>query len=177
MNIAVLIATLGRGGAEGVVCRLANEWVHAGHQMTIVTYVNRGATSALFLDPRVNVTQLSLILQKSSDVPAPSIPPIRQALRRLCKIRSLIRLLAPDAVAAFTTKINIIAIAATRGLGIPVVVSERSHPEAFGTGHIRSAARSLFYPFADAIVAQSTSLAKAFDRVTGKTLDAIVIQN
>lgn len=155
MNIAVLIATLGRGGAAGVVCRLANEWVHAGHRITIVTYENKGETSAFFLDPRVNVTQLSLILQKSFEVPAPSIPPIRQALRRLCKIKSLIKRLAPDAVAAFTTMINIIAIAATRGLGIPVVVSERSHPEAFGTGRIKSAARSLWSPFADAIVVQS----------------------
>ncbi len=49
---------------------------------------------------------------------------------RLLAIRSLIRRLRPDIVLSFLTKINVLTLAAARGLGVPVVISERNNPHA-----------------------------------------------
>jgi glycosyltransferase involved in cell wall biosynthesis len=53
---------------------------------------------------------------------------------------------------------NILTILATRGLGLPVVVSERIHPAHHDIGIVRSLARRCAYPCADAIVVPSAGI-------------------
>jgi glycosyltransferase involved in cell wall biosynthesis len=80
-------------------------------------------------------------------------------LRRLAHIRAALKAFAPDVVVAFTTEANIVALLAARGLGVPVVISERNQPERPGLGRFTPLARRLTYPLAAAIVVQTEAIA------------------
>src|SRR5690606_2619394 len=68
---------------------------------------------------------------------------------RLRALRSLIREKAPDVVVSFLTNVNVAAILATRGLGVPLIVCERTNPVVErSTGKVWRALRGLFYLFA-----------------------------
>lgn len=57
------------------------------------------------------------------------------------------------------TEANVVALWAARGLGVPVVISERNQPERPGLGRLRQTARRLSYPLASAMVVQTSAIA------------------
>src|SRR3546814_20340937 len=78
------------------------------------------------------------------------------AWQRLRALRALIREKAPDVVVSFLTNVNIAAILATRGLGVPLIVCERTNPVAErSTGRVWRTLRKLFYPRADRVTVQA----------------------
>jgi glycosyltransferase involved in cell wall biosynthesis len=62
-------------------------------------------------------------------------------------------------VVAFMTEANVVTLLGARGLGIPVIVSERNQPERPGLGPFHKLARRLTYPSASALVVQSKDIA------------------
>ena len=121
MNITLVISGLTAGGAERIMISLANHWVEQGQAVTLITF---GAGPPYYpLDDRVALRQLDL----------PSYGrPLHRALtstaRRILGLRKAIRASRPDIVISFLGKINALTVMATRGLGVPVVVSERNNP-------------------------------------------------
>ena len=154
VRIVFVIPSLGAGGAERVASLLANEWSSHGHDVTVATFDNPGTEPFFALNPNVSLRELA----------APADPrgvwgKLGTNFARVSRLRSLLRELHPDVIVAFMTEANVIALWASQGLGIPIVISERNQPDRPGLGTIHRLARRLTYPKASAIVVQTDAIA------------------
>jgi glycosyltransferase involved in cell wall biosynthesis len=70
-------------------------------------------------------------------------------------LRRAIREATPDVVISFLTKVNVMTLLATRGLNIPVVVSERNNPLRQPMDPVWLRLRDRLYPRAARLVAQT----------------------
>jgi glycosyltransferase involved in cell wall biosynthesis len=162
-KIVIVVGALTWGGAERVATTMANAWAREGREVWLVaTYLgckvvdyslHRGV-SVVFLSERMRVR-----------------PSLRgfAAVRKAFALRSLIRSIAPDAVVSFLTNVNVLAILALTGLGLPLIVSERTDPAGDVDLHwLFRLARGLSYRHADALVVQTSAAAKRWaERLPG----------
>ena len=157
MRLTLVISQLGAGGAERVLSTMASHWADRGHHVTLLTLW--GPDSDFYpLSPAVK--RVPLRLARSS----PNLrETARMSWRRLRALRAEIRPARPDVVISFMDTINILTLVATRGLSIPVVVSERTDPAQHRIGALRSWARRRTYGWADAIVVPSRGAARWVD--------------
>lgn len=147
-RIVFFVSSMQGGGAECVAALLCNAWAARGHAVTLVpTYSGRGGCSYP-LAPNVQLTYLADRVGTTRRSPWTLI-------RRLAAMRAMIRAQAPDAVVAFLPPVNVAAILAASGLGVPVVVSERIYPPALPLGPVWHLLRRVTYPRAAAVVVQT----------------------
>lgn len=119
MKIALVISSVGGGGAERVMANLANAWAREGIEITLITLAS--CTQDVYaLDDAVERVGLDLTGHSSSLIQAL----IRNAIR-VRRLRSALRACRPDVVISFMTTTNLMTILACRGLTCPVLVSER----------------------------------------------------
>ena len=154
MRIALISPTLSGGGAERVASVLSNEWVNKGKSVTLITFEAPGTEPGYALDPRVLLRQIDGLNRDAGLAGR-----VSTNLRRLVRLRRILKEMDADVVVAFTTEANVVTLLATRGLGIPSIVSERNQPNRPGLGRFSRAARRLAYPFASGIVMQTHELA------------------
>lgn len=170
MRVAFILSGLGPGGAERVVSLIASGWVEAGHDCTIITFDRLDDPIYHPVCPRVALVRLNL--------PAEQRDWSRRAghtLRRTVALRRAIRDSRPDLVISFLTKINALALIASLGLRVPVVVSERNNPRRQAAHPAWNLLLGLLYRRAGAIVMQSRASLDCLPRsVRGK---AVVIPN
>src|SRR3546814_19980978 len=93
-------------------------------------------------------------------------------------IRRLVRDTNPDVIISFLTNENVVVLFATRGLGVPVVVCERTNP-AFSSsaGPFLQRLRRLSYPWADSVVLQSQDSLAAFQQMVPRLQNLDVVHN
>ena len=154
LRIGFVIPSLGPGGAERVASLLANDWAAQGHEVTLATFEMPGAERFFALNNQVEVHGLA-----ASDPSCGVVARLMKNSARVRRLRSLLRELKPDAVVAFMTEANVVAVWACQGLDVPVVISERNQPDRPGLGITHKLARRLSYPFARAIVVQTRAIA------------------
>jgi len=154
-RIACIVAGLGPGGAERVLSTLAGEWAGRGHAVSLVTIADQ---SSDFFPLPASVDRIGIGMAAAS----PSwVRAIGANARRLGAIRRTVRAIEPDVVVAFGDQTNVLAILATRRLGVPLVISERSMPGVHRIGALWNALRRAAYPRADRLVVQ-TEVARAW---------------
>ena len=154
MRIAFVIPNLGPGGAERVASLLCNDWVGQGHEVVLLTFEEEGAEPFFPLDPRITLRPLA-----AAELSRGLAEMFSKNFARISRLRASLRELRPDAVVAFMTEANVVALSAARGLGMPVVISERNQPDRPGLGLVHKIARRLTYPLASAIVVQTEGIA------------------
>lgn len=146
-RIVATIGTMGAGGAERVLSLLANGWAARGDRVTLITLDDAPSFYAL----HESVERLGLGMTGASRGP---LRRVYAVARRASALRAAVAKARPDVCLTFIDRHNVLVLVATRGLGVPVVVSERIHP-----GHLDppgwSMMRQLAYRSADAIVAQT----------------------
>lgn len=156
MRLVFVIAALDCGGAQRVASLLCSAWARRGERVAILTYED-GRTPPFFpLEPSIEVVPLSLLGSSGG---------LGAAARNLGRVRTLRRAIAsrnPDVVVSFLDTTNVLTLLATRGLGIPVVVSERIDPRFWEIGTAWSLLRRITYPFADRVVVQTRGAASRF---------------
>jgi glycosyltransferase involved in cell wall biosynthesis len=154
MRLTLVIPSMERGGAERVMSILASSWAEKGHEVTLLT-LKREVKTAHELHPGVKLRNLGLAGE-------PATSSLSAAFRQVARIRALrraIRESQPDVVISFMERTNVLTLVATRGLGAPVIVSERVDPRHYDIGRLWNGLRSLTYRWAAALVCQSrTSL-------------------
>jgi glycosyltransferase involved in cell wall biosynthesis len=123
-----------------------------GREVTILTTHDGGRAPDYALEPGVQVR---------------SVDPRRRGLgQQIGVVRRLRREIAagrPDAVVSFLNYTNILVLAATRGLGVPVIVSERLDPSVVDIGPLWSRLRLWTYRWTDVLVAQTPTAARRYE--------------
>lgn len=143
------------GGAERVAALLCNRWAREGHHVTIVpTFSGRGGCSYP-LDAGVHVDYLADRVGVRSKNKATA-----NRFRRFFALRRVVRMARADVVVSFLAQVNIVTLLATRGLPIPVVVSERVFPPRVPMPLFWRLLRRLTYRWADRVVAQTRGTAQ-----------------
>ncbi|TAL85166.1 MAG: glycosyltransferase family 4 protein [Candidimonas sp.] len=159
MKIAFLVSSMHAGGAERVAATLANAWSARGEVVTLVpTYTKKGSCFYPVSD-RVELVWLADRI-KRLHVPGPA------GFKKWFTLRRLIREKNPDLIVSFLTNVNVVALLSTRGLGIPIIVCERSNP-AFSrnVGWVLRLLRKITYRFADLVTVQAEASVAPFKRM------------
>lgn len=124
-RLVFVLAGLGAGGAERVVALISGEFARQGHEVAVISFDALGDSVYHQFEERVDVVQLGVPAGGGSFVRG-----IVQSAKRVAALRRYLKRQRPDAVCSFLTKINVISVAAARGLDIPVLISERNNPAA-----------------------------------------------
>ncbi len=165
-RLTLVISSLMGGGAERVLSILANGWVSRGTEVTLATLDDRAPFYAL--NPRIARRPLGV-----AGISANSLAAIWNNLRRVGALRRAIRQSRPDAVVSFGDATNVLTLLSTRGLLIPIVVSERSDPAFCPIGNVFGILRRWLYPLADAVVVQSEEARSFFSTAIQARTDVI----
>jgi glycosyltransferase involved in cell wall biosynthesis len=149
VRIAFILAALDAGGAERIIDLLSRAALAQGWDVTIVTFDRPADPIFHPYDARVRLRRLAL--------PVAAKGPARLFLmmRRVRALRRLLREERFDVAVSFLTKINVLALLARIGTGIPVIVSERNNPLRQRSGAVWRILLDRLYPTAAAIVMQT----------------------
>ena len=142
-SIVMVLSGLAAGGTEHVVNMLATTWSRGGHHVTVISPDNPDTPSYYGYPEGILLVRLG--------VPSRREFPLRAFLstgRRLARLRKAIKAAEPDIVLSFLTRMNVLTLLATRGLEIPVIVSERNNPAVQKVGFLWNWLRAKLYPLA-----------------------------
>lgn len=157
MRVTLIIHSLYSGGAERVMSILTNYWAAKGWDITLLTFCSPTDSPFYDLDRAITYCPLN-INQDSSGL----LSALTHNWHRLRVLRSAIVHSRPDVVISFMTTTNILVLLATRGLKIPILVSERNDLEAYHPGGYWELLRRWTYQFADRIIVQTAKAAAYF---------------
>jgi glycosyltransferase involved in cell wall biosynthesis len=170
MRLLFLVSSMHGGGAERVAATLANAWARRGDEVVLVScYSGRGRCDQQ-LDPGVRLEWLADRMRG---------PAWWRPASKLLALRRLAREFQPDRVLSFLTNVNVTALLALRGLGLPVVVSERTDPAHGDYALERSLRllRRLAYPWARRVVVQTRQSVPHLRQVAPGVARVAVIPN
>lgn len=156
-HIALVISSLGAGGAERVLTILAAAWVDRGYRVTVLMLAGTDEPVHWPLDARVELRALGL-LRVSRHV----WQRLRNSWSRVRVLRRAIVATRPDMIVAFMDTANILTLAATLRLRIPVVVAEHNDPYHERLPRRLAIARRLLYRRAAAITVLTERAARYF---------------
>lgn len=170
MKILLLTSSMSLGGAERVACRLANGWTSRGDQVVLMpTFSGRG-DCFYEVSPDVRIVYLA-------DRVSSRAKTLVNQIARLAALRRFIASERPDIVVSFLPNVNAAAVIASAGLGIPIVVCERTDPFARTKEYWLHRVFRFAYPFAKVLMVQTRAVASKF-AASNRLLRLIwVIQN
>jgi GalNAc-alpha-(1->4)-GalNAc-alpha-(1->3)-diNAcBac-PP-undecaprenol alpha-1,4-N-acetyl-D-galactosaminyltransferase len=157
VRLTLIVSSLRSGGAERVMAVLADHWARSGRDVTLLTFMPPDETPFFPLDPRVRLVRLDL------DRPSRTVVDgIGANLWRARALRRAVRDSRPDVVLSFMDRTNVLTLAATLGLGIPIVVQEHNDPAEERLSRSWTILRDLTYRRAASVVALSTTALSYF---------------
>lgn len=167
MRLTLVISSLDGGGAERVLCVLANCWVDCGHAVTLITL---SAEPAFYhLDGRVRRIGVGV-----DSVSRNLCEALGANTRKLRALRKAIAESRPDIVVSFLDTTNILTILSTAGMHLSVVVSERIDPfHNSELAWIWRTLRGVTYPFAARVIVQTKSVLERMKPMLGEKVTAI----
>jgi GalNAc-alpha-(1->4)-GalNAc-alpha-(1->3)-diNAcBac-PP-undecaprenol alpha-1,4-N-acetyl-D-galactosaminyltransferase len=168
MRVTFAIPSLGSGGAERVLTILANTWASKGWEVTIIT-LNKPAWESFYeVDGRICWIRLGLLIEAANPLAG-----LWNNVQRVRALRKAIRQSNPQVVISFINTMNVLVLAAARGLDIPVIISERSDPVKHPINAAWNGLRQWTYPWASYMVAQSRPAQGFFKPVLGEKIGII----
>jgi glycosyltransferase involved in cell wall biosynthesis len=189
MRVTLVISTLRGGGAERVVSNMANYWARKGWPVTVLTITHGDEPPYYELDAQVVHRDMKFSRSEQPAIPnAGALRALKDIfddcsplerrvlipeLSMISALREAIIDTQPQFVISFINLTNVRVLLATKGLGLPVIVSERADPyrDPLPEGAMRL--RSRVYPMAKYLVAQTTEAADYFTSDVGDRRRAI----
>ena len=156
-RLALVIANLGWGGAQKVLTAMANHWAAQGCEVTLISVDARRADCYFPPMPQVRLVYLGAAAPSATSARA-----LFQNARRVVLLRRAVRAARAEAVISFLSATNVLTVLATRGLGVPVIVSERGDPDRASLPRAWRYARAVTYRLADSLVAQTEAALARF---------------
>lgn len=167
----MVTGSLEAGGAERILAEMANYWNSNGWRITLATWTGPSSEDFYDLDPGVRRVWLDVEAANSS-LPAK----LWAYCRRILKLRAMLARARPDAVLSFIDTSNVMTLLACMGLGLRVIVSERSNGDSSARiSWMWRASRIATYWRAAAVVAQTPDAARWIAEHCG--VKAIAIPN
>jgi glycosyltransferase involved in cell wall biosynthesis len=148
-RVAFILAGLGAGGAERVIAEVSERFVLDGADVSVIAFDRPDEPTFHRFHPRVRLIRLGLP-SRGGRFAAPA-----RALNRAARLRQILRAGRFDVAISFLTKINALALLASIGLRLPVIVSERNNPLRQPHHRLWQTAVNLLYRRARAIVIQT----------------------
>jgi glycosyltransferase involved in cell wall biosynthesis len=160
IHVAFLVNDLLDGGAGRVTAVLANGLLERGYQVSVLTTDDGTASDNYKLKVGIRRVHLGLrcVSRKFGEA-------LVRNLRRAMVLRRTLKECPPTVVISFIDVTNVLSILATRGLNIPVIVSERTDPNLRSLPAGWEVLRSICYPAADAVVCQTQRAVEYFPKV------------
>ncbi len=149
---------MGSGGAERVITLLANRMIENGESIEVLTY--RRARLFFPLDKRVKVHSVC------EECSSSSLPARVKWMRRHIKENA-------DCFISFLAPYNMLALVATRGLKVEVIVADRNDPRFVPEKKPVRFMRDFLYRFADKVVCQTDSNKAYFEKSIGQKCSVI----
>lgn len=168
-RVAIIILSLTKGGAERVVCNMANEYLSDKYEVHIISLMK--AKPAYELDSSVKLSFVDDSEKEYLEGMMKRFP------RRRKKCFKLLEEINPDIVLSFLPEPNFIATSLRKKLGIPVIISVRNDPAREYGSKMRNILMRRFYPKADGYVFQTENAKKYFSFSKHIIDDAVVIPN
>jgi GalNAc-alpha-(1->4)-GalNAc-alpha-(1->3)-diNAcBac-PP-undecaprenol alpha-1,4-N-acetyl-D-galactosaminyltransferase len=165
MRVTFAIPSLGSGGAERVLTILANTWASKGWEVTIISLNNAAWVSFFEVDERIHWVRLGLLKEAANPLAG-----LWNNIQRVRALRKAIHRSSPQVMISFIDTMNVLVLAAGRGLDIPVIISERSDPAKHPIGAAWNRFRQWTYPAASRLVVQSQAVQAAFKPLLGDKL-------
>jgi glycosyltransferase involved in cell wall biosynthesis len=159
MRLSLIIASLGRGGAERTASILASAWAAQGNDVTLIT-LTQDDVPAYSLHPAVRLRQLRVLHGPAKNL-------LHGAVRQLNCVRALRQTLiasSPEVIVSFMDVSNILTLLAVRGLPVPVVITEHTHPAFHYIGWHWQILRRLLYHRAGALVCMTNAVLLWFQK-------------
>lgn len=160
MKIAFYVGSLSKGGAERVVLNLTKYFLQIGYEVIMVNYHEEENEYALPKQVKRYIVDLS-----QEEITNNRIVNFQ---RRFCKLRNVWKKEKPDRIVSFIGKTNLMTIATSRFLHIPVVVSVRSNPEREYCSRAMQLGMKILFPMADGIVLQTNQAKTYFPKTIQK---------
>jgi GalNAc-alpha-(1->4)-GalNAc-alpha-(1->3)-diNAcBac-PP-undecaprenol alpha-1,4-N-acetyl-D-galactosaminyltransferase len=158
VKIAFIISSLGSGGAERVLCLIANYWAQKNYNIVIMTLGN--STPFYLLEDGIKLEPLSLLKNSDSVFSA-----IANNITRIKIIRKKLLEIDPDIVISFMTETNIISTIGCRIINKPIIISERICYD-FLKSRAWVILRKLVYRFANALIVQTRYDKEKYNRLS-----------
>ena len=156
MRLSLVTWSLGPGGAERVLSSLANEWTR-DHEVTFITL------SGDFPD-HFQPTDRERRIRLRMELADSFLKTIKTNALMARDLRRALESIDAEVVVSFMDRTNNQVLLATRGLNIPVVVSERVDPRFHQIPRKARLLRRVLYPRADAVVVQTESVRRWCER-------------
>lgn len=149
--VAVVIESMGGGGAQQVASRLLSNWVERGDRPALIT----------FQSPETDKISVPEVIERRTVGNFGVSQGLWQAVianwRRALFLRKAIRKSQARTVVSFMTATNVLAIVAAIGLNVRVIVSERNDPARQKLGRFWAIMQRLTYPLAWRVTANTNA--------------------
>lgn len=155
-KVLFYVGNLAKGGAQRVILNLTEMLLTEGNQVVIVTPRQEEEEYAL---PQGAVRLQSELTDTEAKQGA--VGRVCNLFARVRKLRRILRAERPDLLVSFLGKNNLMAVAASRGLKLPVAVSVRGTPSREYAGAGMRFLAGVLFRMADGVILQTPD-AKAF---------------
>jgi GalNAc-alpha-(1->4)-GalNAc-alpha-(1->3)-diNAcBac-PP-undecaprenol alpha-1,4-N-acetyl-D-galactosaminyltransferase len=178
LRTTLVVSSMRGGGSERVLSRMANYWADKGWSVTVLTLYHGPQSPSYALHPLVRHHDMRFSMNGRHPIPSAralralkatfdcSTPPERRTLladlNLIAALRHAVERTRPDVVISFIDTTNVRVLLAAEGLGVPVIVSERSDPRRNVLGEGMRRLRKRLYPKAAYLVAQTDEMATFF---------------
>ena len=170
LDVACVIPSLRAGGSERVLANLASELAAHGNRVAVLTLMPPGEVPFYPLADAVDHIALGGLGTGATSLGNPAT-----LLRAALRVRKALSARRPGVVLGFATVGSMLAVLATRGLGLPVIAAERVDPKGHGQriGRVRSALRDKLLARADHVVVQTARARRALTWLPDARLSVI----
>jgi len=155
-HISFVIPSLGPGGAERVLVRLAHHWAGYGFRLSIITLESKSTSFY-----RLPLAAHWIGLGVGGETCGLGVK-IGANLRRIKILRQIFDRLRPDVIISFLPETNVLVLLANFGRTARVIVTEHSDPRILPRAGTWRLSRMLLYPLANRVVSVSPGIDNYF---------------
>ena len=167
-HIAFITLSLCRGGAEGVIARLCNDYLVKHYDITIITCINKPVEYTM--DEKIKVVCI-----EQEGVHYHNLP--QRFIKRRKSLRKALHEITPDLLICFLPEPNFLALSLKGRFHFPILISVRNDPEKEYHNPVYYAFMRLLYKKADGYIFQTKDAQKYFSFSKHIQDSSVVIPN